>query len=141
MLYCAVALVFAGVCATFVALYITVNLNVFVCFFVNFIVSVVFVWFSVIFFKIKFSLLRDDVRFYRMQENALINYARGAFRGAEGEGKEGGLCFCYLTFETAEGLKKYRLKQGIKVPFAQDKLYDLELAGDLVTGYAEAENE
>ncbi len=140
LIYCLSALAFACLCSVFVVLYISVGVSVILCFAVNFTLSVVFVWFSVIFFKLKLYVCRERLRFYRLQDNALITYSRGTYTGETRTGAEGALNFRYLTFKTAEGLKTYRVGEESSVVFGTDKAYDLELAGDLITGYAEAEN-
>ncbi len=140
MIFCAVALLFAAFCAAFVVLFVKELLNVYVCFAFNFVATVAFAWYAVIYFKCVYYQNRQQLNFYRSFEYADIKPARGIFLRADGGQIEKSVVFTRLVFETYEGTAEFLIKSGINIPFEADKEYDLLAVGNKLWEYKEADN-
>ena len=141
LIYCAIALLFAAFCIAFVVLYVKIELSVYLCFALNFIATVAFCWFSVIFFTSVISKKRALLRFFKAFENAEITLARGKFDGVTGEVLQEKTSFISLEFSTGDKKDEFFVLKGTAVPFKAGKIYDLQTLGSHITAYKEAEND
>lgn len=140
IVFCAVLLLFIAFCAAFVVLFAVCGLNVYLCFSLNFIASVAFLWYAVIYFKCGYGKKRQLLNFYRTFDNADIRPARGAFAGVSGETEEKSVVFTQLLFKTFDGETELLIKSGVKAPFTEGGEYDLLVAGNKISAYKGAEN-
>ncbi len=138
--FCAVFSAYVAFCAVFVVLFVKCGLNVCLCFALNFIASVAFAWYAVIYFRCVYYNRRQLLNFYRSFENADLKPARGVFTGIVAESQEQKVAFTKLVFKTFEGEREFLIKSGIKTPFAEGKEYDLLTAGNKIFAYKGAEN-
>lgn len=139
--YAAVAAAYIALCTAFVVLYIAAEWNVYLCFFVNFTATVVFIWYTVLFFSVTFSDMKADIDFYRIAENAQVTPDGGVFLREGGVVKDGRLKFIALVFDTAKGERVFMVRPHICRPFRTERAYDLLLIGNKITAYKEAESD
>mgnify|MGYP001100226893 CR=1 FL=1 len=135
IIFCAVALLFAAFCAGFVVLFVKELLNVYVCFAFNFVATVAFAWYAVIYFKCVFYRHRQQLNFYRSFEYADAKPARGIFLRAEGGQVEKSVVCTRLV-----GTAVFLIKSCLNIPFEEGKEYDLLAVGNKLWEYKEADN-
>lgn len=138
--YCAAAVIFAALCATFVLLYVLAGVHILICFFVNFLLTVLFCWVTVCFFAYYYRKLKANRRFYRMFANSCSSYVRAGFVGDGGECERNGVLCLRLDFCAADGEKALYVKNKVQPSFTAGKTYDLKVVGSFVEAYKEAEN-
>ncbi len=139
-LYCVAAVIFAALCAMFVLLYVLAGVHVLICFFVNFLLTVLFCWATVCFFAYDYRKLKANRRFYRMFANSDPSYVRTDFIGDGGECDRNGVLCLRLNFCAADGEKTLYVKNTVQPPFIAGKTYDIKVVGSFVEAYKEAEN-
>lgn len=140
IVFCAAAFAYIAFCAVFVVLYVKCGLNVYLCFSLNFTVSVAFAWYAVLYFGCGYNKKRQLLNFYRTFENADIRPVRGVFIGSAAETREKSVIFTKLLFKTFGGDAEFLIKSGLNVPFTEGKEYDLLVAGNKISAYKGAEN-
>ncbi len=140
LIFVAVTAVFVGLCAAFVVLYFKHETMLYLSFTVNFIITVAFVWFTVIFFCEIFSEKRERLRFYGILDNAVFEYYTGTFTGTNGFVKLDRVEYDKYRFESEDGQRVLLLMRGAVIPFRTGRTYDVAAVGDRVTAYKEADN-
>lgn len=141
LIYVLIAMSYAAFCALFVVLYVVFELSVYLCFAVNFLATVVFVWYTVSFFAVTFPTKRDNLRFFRVVENAQLTNYRGRYLTSGETVKEGRLSFVSVEFATADGNKTFLLLNSAEEIFRENVTYDLQAVGNKLMSYKEFNND
>lgn len=140
LFYALAAVIFACICTAFLLLYILLEVNIFVCASVCIVVTIAFMWFSVLFFGNTYKRLSVEANFYKVQANSISTNYRGEYLCSIGACSENGLSFTKLIFKTSEGEKAVLLLKDEVNPFKKNAVYYLSCVGNKVTAYAEARN-
>lgn len=142
LIYILLAVAYVAICATFVTVYVVAEVSVYLCYAVNFVVTVAFAWYSVLFFSVGFAEKREKLRFYRVVDNALLTNYRGKFVGiGETAVKEGHLMFASVIFDTAEGQKSFLVFVNVNLCLGEGITYDLQTVGNKLMSYKEFSND
>lgn len=142
LIYILLAIAYAAICATFITVYVVAEVNVYLCYAVNFVVTVAFAWYTVIFFSVTFAEKREKLRFYRVVDNALLTAYRGKFEGiGETAVKEGHLTYASVIFDTAEGSKSFLVFVNVNLCLSEGVTYDLQVVGNKLMSYKEFSND
>lgn len=141
LIYVLLAVLFVALCATFIVLYVVVEFSVYVCYAVNFLASVAFFWYTVTFFAVTFPIVRDNLRFYRVVDNAQLTMYRGKYLLKGDAVKEGRLTFISVQFATADGNKTFLIRPFVGEIFREGAMYDLQAVGNKLMAYKEFNND
>lgn len=140
--YSAAAVIYVALCAMFVLLYTLAQVHVLICFFADFLLTVLFSWISVLFFTVRFRRLRAEKRFFRIFENSNTVYFRGAYCGEDGECIQDGIKCRRYVFLPGDGQKKiFLIKNTAEISLFSDIIYDIKIAGDYIEAYKEADSD
>ncbi len=133
--YIAVSVAFVLLCVLFALLYRYLRVNVWLCGTVNVLLTVAFLWFSLLFFSAAYPPIRADVKFYKDADNALIRNVRGVFRRADPAADVGMIDCVPLVFDTAAGETTLYVRADANVDLTEGGEYDLRATGDRLLEY------
>lgn len=136
-IYCLTAVGFAAVCAGFVVLFDYVNSLLTLCVAVNFLLSIAFFWYTVIFFYTVYPRKRERSRFFKIMDGALITRACGIFVGAGDTVTVGKVEYSEALFEIDGQREALLVLSGVTLPFVAGIKYDLQKIGERITAFAE----
>lgn len=138
--YCLTALGFAAVSVGFVVLYINVNFLLWLCAILNFVITVAFFWFTVLFFYAAFPEKLERFRFFKQSDGALISRVDGTFVGVGETVTVTKVKYAELLFDVTGETQTLYVLHDAPVSFTAGKKYEIKKIGDRVTAFREAKN-